>query len=158
MRRHVEGQVEDYLMEWLAPEQRREFEFHTTRCRSCAEALQHAQQARSYLECLLPDEAPPTPGPDFFWKVQRSIEQKRATGWFGALATSLHPHLAYPLLLLGLLLAAWTLTFELAEREEGLLAMEFPSALFASMSFSEDDRGAGRDRVMMTLVEMPEED
>ncbi len=152
MRHHVKDHIEDYLAGMLDPEALRNFEQHITSCRSCEEALCDSRAARSYLQWLLPVKTPPEPGPEFYSRVQKSIEKKMDSGWLGNLAAALHgPRLAYPLLFLflGLLLMAWSMTFQTDWAETGVLGI--PPARFSTSVSSE----AGRDLVMISLVELP---
>jgi hypothetical protein len=89
--------------------------------------------------------------------VEQSIERRLTRNWFDSLGAVMRPRLAYPLLFLGLLAAAWTLTSDIREPEEGMTAIEYPSAEFAQMSFTTADHDQSEDLVMMNLVEMPEE-
>ena len=156
MRGHVQDQMDAYLAEALGPEARRDFERHVQSCRACGDALGEAQSVRGYLQWLVSDEASPEPGPDFYLRVRESIERKQVSGWLGSLSVALHPRLAYPLLVLGLLLMAWALTFPGGNAEDELMAMEFPSAQFAGLSFTEVGQTITYDDVMLSLVEVSE--
>lgn len=157
---HARDQMDDYLRGLLTPAERECFARHVALCPSCQGALEESTDARQCLEWLAPTEAPPEPGPDFYFRVQQSIEHRFSQGWFNTLAASLRPRLAYPLVFLVLLLVAWALTYETREADDGLLAMEFPAAEFAQMSFSDvsADRSVSQDLVMMNLVELPEDE
>jgi hypothetical protein len=158
MGHHVQEQLDDYLAKLLDSAAHANFERHVAACSDCKEALTAAREARQCMEWLVPTEAPPQPGPDFYYRVAQSIEQKRTTGWFGTLAATMRPRLAYPLAFLGLLLLAWTFTYDSRDAEEGLIAMEYPASEFAQMIFSDADEVSGQDLVMMTLLELPEEE
>src|SRR5262249_39272696 len=109
-------------------------------------------------DLLLPLDAPPTPGPGFYASVEKSIERRMAWNWFDSLGAVLRPRLVYPLLFLGLLAAAWTLTSEgVREPDEGLTAIEYPTAEFAQMKFTTADHDVSEDMVMNNLVELPAE-
>jgi hypothetical protein len=155
---HVRDQVDEYLGRLLDPATQASFERHLGVCPGCQEALKAAQEARQCIDWLVPTEAPPQPGPNFYHRVAQSIEQKRAYGWFGTLAMTMRPRLAYPLVVLGLLLVAWTFTYEARVADDGLVAMEYPASEFAQMTFSDADEVSGQDLVMRTLVELPEEE
>ena len=156
MWKHINSRLEEYLAEELPPGEQQRVREHVSRCRPCRQALEEAQSARSYLRWLVPEEPPPVPGPGFYFRVQQAIERRVEAGWFGVVARSLRPRFAYPLLLLGLLFAAWTLTFDQDPVDESIFG--FPPEQFSSNISSEADRLASRDLVMMTLVEAPEED
>jgi len=159
MRYHIKDQIEDYLSGMLDPMALREFEQHIRNCRGCDEALCDSRAARLYLECLQPLETPPQPGPEFYSRVQRSIEKKMDSGWLGDLAAAFHgPRLAYPLLflLLGLLLMAWSMNFQTEWTETGVFGI--PPARFSGVISSEADRMRSRDMVMISLVETLEGD
>ena len=155
---HVRDQMDVYLAHLLDSARHADFERHVAVCSDCKEALMAAREACQCIEWLLPTEAPPQPGPDFYHRVAQSIEQKRTTGWFGTLAATMRLRLAYPLVFLGLLLVAWTLTYDARDAEDGLLAMEYPASEFAQMIFSDADEVSSQDLVMRTLVELTEED
>ena len=156
MQRHVRDQLDEYLIGELGPDAARQFEEHVRCCRSCETALSEAQSARSYLAWLAPAEAPPVPGPGFYLRVQQSIERKLVWGWFGRLAASLRPRFTYPLALLGLLFMAWTLTFEIDAAEDSIFG--FPPSEYSAGLSDEADGVASGDLVLMTLVDMTEED
>jgi len=154
MRIHSQDQIDDYLAGRLNSVSLREFDRHVESCRSCARALRDAQEVRSSIEWLMPAEAPPVPGPEFYSLVQKSIEKKMESGWLGNLAVALYrPRLAYPLLflLLGLLLTAWATTFDSDWNETGLLGI--PPLRYSVNISSEADRLRSRDMVMVSLVE-----
>ena len=155
---HVRDQMDDYLAHLLDSARHADFERHVAVCSDCKEALMAAREACQCIEWLLPTEAPPQPGPDFYYRVAESIEQKRTRGWFGTMAATMRPRLAYPLAVLGLLLVAWTLTYDNRDAEDGLIMMEYPSREFAQMTFSDADETSSHDLVMMTLVDLPEEE
>lgn len=153
MRNHVTDRIEDYLTGEIAPRALQVFHRHVGQCPSCAKAVRDAQQSQSYLQWLRPVEAPPAPGPDFYFKVQRSIQQKSAPGWIGSLAAMFHrPRFAYPLLFLflGLLLTAWSTSFQTEWSEAGILGI--PPARFSGIISTEADRIYSRDLVMVSLV------
>ena len=156
MHQHVDEQLEAHLAGELSLDEERVFQEHLRQCRSCEQTLAEARSARSYLAWLLPEEAPPVPGPGFYARVQQNIERKAESSWFGVLAQSWQPRLAYPLLLFGLLVAAWTMTFQMDVEEESVFG--FPSTQFSSLVPSEAERLDNRDLVMTSLVEIAEED
>jgi len=158
MGNHVRDQVDDYLRDVLDRGARQGFERHITGCPACQRAVETALDTRQYFQWLAPMDAPPEPGPDFYFRVRASIDQKLARSWLGSLAAAMRPRLAYPLLLLGLLLVAWALTYESREVEEGLVAMEYPATEFVQMSSLEVERSVSQDLIMMNLVELPEEE
>ena len=156
MEKHINSRLEEYLAGELRPGEQERVREHLSRCRSCGQALEEAQSARSYLRWLVPEEAPPVPGPGFYVRVQQGIERRLEAGWFGTVVRSWRPRFAYPLLLLGLLFAAWILTFDLDSGDDSIFG--FPPTQFSSYISSEADRLESRDLVMMTLVEATEED
>ena len=156
MQRHVDEQLEAYLAGELSPDTERVFQAHLRQCHSCEQVLAEAQNARSYLAWLMPEEAPPLPGPGFYLRVQRAIERKTESSWLSVLARSWQPRLAYPLLLLGLLFVAWTLTFEMDVDDDSVFG--FPPNQFSSVISSEADGLDSRDLVMTTLIEIVEGD
>ena len=154
MRNHVRYRIEEYLMGLLDADAQRNFEQHIGSCRSCRKALQDSRDADSYLKWLLPLEAIPLPGPEFYSRVEKSIEKKLDSGWFSNLAAVLYgPRLVYPLLFLflGLLLAAWAQTVSTEWGEAGVLGI--PPARFSGTISSEADRANSRDLVMVSLME-----
>lgn len=155
MGHHFRERLDDYLMGRLEPVERREFEQHLQHCRSCESAWAEALATRSYLAWLSPPDAPPVPGAGFYLRVQQAIEEKKATGWLTNL-TALQPRFAYPLLLLTLLLAAWTLSLQMETVEETIFG--FPPTQFSQTISSEQERLQSRDMVLMSLVEMEERD
>ncbi|MGH9784094.1 MAG: anti-sigma factor family protein [Terriglobia bacterium] len=156
MRRHVDELLEEYLAGELSLKEQREIREHLHGCPSCERAMAEAQNSRSYLAWLVPEEAPPVPGPGFYLRVERAIERKAESSWFAQLTRSLHPRLAYPLLLLVLLSAAWTLTVEVDADDDALFA--FPPTQFSTTVDTEADQLDLRDLVMASLVEVTEED
>ena len=155
MRKHVKAEIEEYVTGTLRLRALREFEQHVAECRACAKAVRDAEHAQGYLEWLRPDEAPPAPGPDFYYKVQRSIRQKTAsTDWMGGLVALFRgSRFAYPLLLLflGLLLTAWTTHLQSDWSEAGIFGI--PPARFSRMIATDADRAHSRDLVMVSLVD-----
>ena len=154
MRNHVNDRFDDYLAGELNLDALRNFERHIDNCRSCAKELAETEDARSCLQWLLPLESPPEPGPEFYARVQSSIEKKMDSGWFGSLASALQaPRLAYPLLFLflGLLFTAWTMTSGTEWNETSVLGI--PPARFSGSISTEADRMHNRDLVMISLVE-----
>ena len=157
MRNHVQDRMEEYVLGELQPRALAVFEQHVSECRSCARALAEVRQAHSLLTWLQPVGAPPEPSPDFYRKIERSIEKKTSAGWFGKMAAAFQrPKLAYPLLflVLGLLLAAWTMDFQPDWSESGVLGI--PPARFSQVISSDADVIRGRELVMVSLVESEE--
>ncbi|MBI3896509.1 MAG: zf-HC2 domain-containing protein [Acidobacteria bacterium] len=156
MQFHIREQIEDYLAGRLAELQEREqIERHIRSCSSCRQALREDESSRWYLQWLMLTEAPPAPGPDFYVRVRQSIEQRKSSGWLGNLAAALHPRLAYPLVFMMLMLAAWTVTIPASEMEE-VTPLEALTIEFASISFPDSDQNQNRDLVMDSLVEVAE--
>jgi anti-sigma factor RsiW len=155
MRHLVDEQLEEYLAGELTSEEERLFTQHLRQCRSCADSLAEARNSRSYMAWLVPDEAPPVPGPAFYFRVQSSIERKMQSSWLTELSRSLQPRLAYPLVLLMLLSVAWTFSVD-GDAEEDMLAA-FP-AQFSTTISSETERLDSRDLVMATLVDLTDEE
>ena len=154
---HIIHRLDAYVEEMLDSASQELFERHVSACGSCRKALLAAREARECLDWLLPVEAPPVPGPEFYARVEESIERKLSRNWFDDLGAAIRPRLVYPLIFLGLLAAAWTLTSEIREPEEGLAAIEYPATEFAHMSFTSADTDLSEDLVMMNLVELPAE-
>ena len=152
---HIQERLDDYLDQVLDPGSRDLFDRHVAACGSCRKALLAAREARQCMGWLAPEEAAPLPGPDFYYRLEQSIDKRISRNWFENLAGAMRPRLAYPLLFLGLLAAAWTLTYDLPESAEGLAAIEFPGTDFAQMAFTTADRESSEDLVMMNLVDLP---
>jgi anti-sigma factor RsiW len=156
MRRHVDELLEEYLAGELSLREQREVREHLHGCPSCERALAETQNSRSYLAWLVPEEAPPVPGPGFYVRVQRAIERKADSSWLSELSRSLQPRLVYPVLLLVLLSAAWTLTIEVDADDDALTVL--PSTPFSTTVSTEAERLVSRDLVMASLVEVEGED
>ena len=157
MTEHIRGRVDAYLEGLLDPGSEARFDQHVAGCGSCRNALDAARQTRLCMDWLMPAEVPPVPGPEFYVRVEQSIEKRISRSWIESLAAALHPRLAYPLVFLGLLAAAWTLTYASREPEEALAAIEYPATEFAHMAFTTADHDQSEDLVMRNLVELPEE-
>ncbi|MBI3935032.1 MAG: zf-HC2 domain-containing protein [Acidobacteria bacterium] len=157
MTKHVLDRLDAYLEEMLDSRSLEQFERHVADCGFCRKALLAAREAGRCMDWLLAAEAPPVPGPDFYVRVQQSIDKRLSRNWFENLAAAVHPRLAYPMIFLGLLAAAWTFTYERWQPEEGLAAIEYPATEFAQMSFTMADRELSEDLVMMNLVELSAE-
>jgi len=155
MTAHVIHQLDAYLERMLDPHTLAQFDQHVASCRSCRNAWIAAREARQCIEWLKPTEAPPMPGPEFYVRVQQSIDKRLSRSWFENLGAAMRPRLAYPLIFLSLLTAAWTLTSEVREPEEGLSAIEYPAAEFSQMAYTTSDIEASEDLVMMNLVDLP---
>ena len=156
MRHLVEEQLEEYLGGELSAGEEQAFQEHLEQCRACTESLAEARRSHSYMAWLVPEEAPPVPGPGFHFRVQLAIEQEMESSWLAGLTRSLRPRLAYPLVFLMLLSAAWTLTMDVVDTEEEILAA-FPSQFSTTIS-SEAERMDSRDLVMATLVDLTDEE
>ena len=154
MRGHIHDRLDAYLEGMLDSRSQGLFDQHVVGCGSCRKALREAREARLFLDALIPEEAAPVPGPDFYYQVEQSIDERISRNWFEDLAGAMHPRLAYPLMFLALLTAAWTLTYDAPEPEEGLAAIEYPAAEFAAMAFTTADRELSEDLVMMNLVDL----
>jgi len=158
MKAHVIGQLDAYLEELLDAQSAENFRNHIVDCGSCRRAFAEAQESRLCMEWLVPDSEPPVPGPEFYVRVERSIEKRLSRNWFENLAGAMRPRLAYPLAFLMLLAVAWTYTIQAREPEEGLAAIEYPATEFAQMSYTTtSDANLSEDLVMMNLVELPAE-
>jgi Putative zinc-finger len=156
MREHIQDRLDAYLEGMLDSSSREFVELHVAGCGSCRRALVEARQASQCIGWLLPAEATPVPGPDFYYRVERSIDRRISRNWFENLAGAMRPRLVYPLIFLGLLVAAWTLTSSKAPQpEEGLAAIEYPTTEFAQMAFTSADPQLSEDLVMMNLVDLP---
>jgi predicted anti-sigma-YlaC factor YlaD len=155
MRHLVEEQLEEYLSGELSCEAEHVFEEHLRQCHPCSDLLAEVRSSRSYMAWLVPEEAPPVPGPGFHYRVEQAIERKMESSWLAELTRLMRPRLAYPLVFLMLLSVAWTLTLEVEAEEEILAA--FP-AQFSSTISSEADRLDSRDLVMATLVDVTDEE
>ena len=155
MAEHIHDQLDAYLEELLDPGSQGLFDRHVAGCDSCRTALIAARETRQYVNWLLPTEAAPVPTPDFYFRLQRSIDKRLSRNWFENLAGAMRPRLAYPLIFLGLLATAWTITSDTREPTEGLAAIEYPATEFAQMAFTTADRELSEDLVMMNLVDLP---
>lgn len=155
MRHLVEEQLEEYLGGELSSEEERIFEEHMQQCGACARSMAEARSSHSYMAWLVPEEAPPVPGPGFHFRVERAIEQKMESSWLAELTRSLRPRLAYPLVLLMLLSVAWTLSVKVDPDDD--LVFAFP-AQFSTTISSEAERLDSRDLVMATLVDLTDEE
>lgn len=153
---HIQDRLDAYLEEMLDSGTQAAFDLHVGKCGSCRRAVKAAREVRQCLNWLVPAEAPPVPGPEFYARVEQSIGRRLSRNWFDALGAAMRPRLAYPLLFLGLLTAAWTFTSDIREPEEGMTEIEYPSAEFAQMSYTTADHDLSEDLVMMNLVELPE--
>jgi len=156
MQRHVDAQLEEYLTGELSLREQREIREHLRGCPACERALAETRSSRSYLAWLVPEEAPPVPGPGFYLRVQGAIERKAESSWLAELTRSWQPQLAYPLLLLVLLSAAWTLTMEVEADDDALVVL--PATQFSATISTEAERLLSRDLVMASLVEATEGD
>ena len=154
---HIHNQLDAYLEGMLHSASRGLFDRHVAGCGSCHKALRDAREARLCLDWLIHEDAAPVPAPDFYYRVEESIEKRISRNWFENLAGAMRPRLAYPLIFLGLLTAAWTLTTETPQPDEGLAAIEYPAREFAEMAFTTADRELSEDLVMMNLVDLPME-
>lgn len=150
MQQHVNGRIEEYLAGDLDLQAIQHFRRHLDECRSCARAVSDAEEAQSCMNWLQSREAPPAPGPDFYFKVQSSIHRRAAAGWLGSLAIAFRGlRVAYPLIFLmaGLLISVWTFTSQTEWGESGVLGI--PPARFSAAVTTE----ARRDLVMISLVD-----
>lgn len=147
---YTKERLDEYLAGELGSLELRRFEHHIAECSSCALAVEDAQRVGAYLRALKPAEAVPQPGPEFYFKVQRSIQQKQSSGWFATMSTVLHtPRLAYPLLFLvmGLALTVWTTrTDDIGD--VGVFGI--PQPVYTASASSD------RDLVMTSLVDSAE--
>jgi hypothetical protein len=162
MAEHILEHLDAYLEQTLQPSAQAELERHVAYCATCRQALEAEREARACMTWLLASEAPPQPGPDFYVRVQQSIDQKLSQDWFSALAAAMRPRLAYPMMFLMLLAGAWSYTYDATAVaaptvEDGFTAMEFPAAEFTDLAFSHLEREASEDVVMTSLVSLPEE-
>ena len=157
MKAHVVDQLDAYFEELLDAQSAEYFRDHVAECRSCSRAFAEAQESRLCMDWLAPQEAPPVPGPEFYVRVERSIEKRLTRNWFENLAGAMRPRLAYPLAFLMLLAVAWTYTAQSREPEEGLAAIEYPTTEFTQMSYTTSDIMASEDLVLSNLVELPSE-
>jgi len=157
MAQHIKNQLDAYLDGLVDPATHADMDRHIVQCGSCRRAFEAARGARRCMDLLMPVEAPPEPGPGFYARLEQSIERRMARNWFDSLGAVMRPRLVYPLLFLGLLAAAWTLTSDVREPDEGLTAIEYPAAEFAQMTFTTAEHDVSEDMVMMNLVELPTE-
>jgi hypothetical protein len=155
MSAHIHEWLDAYLERTLDTASEERFHRHVSDCRSCRKALTSAREARQCIDWLLPADPAPVPGPEFYYRLEQSIDRRISRNWFENLAGAVQPRLAYPLVFLGLLTAAWTLTFDPPQMEEGFAAIEYPASEFAQMAFTTADRELSEDLVMMNLVELP---
>jgi hypothetical protein len=150
MHNHVDDLMEDYMSGHMDAPAAREFRLHLGTCRSCSAAYEDLQQANSYLQRLRPIETPPQPGPEFYAKLQASIDKKLDTSWFGNFALTFQaPRLAFPILFLflGLVVSAWTMMATSEWEAEGIMGI--PPRRFSQTITSQTDR----DMVMVSLVD-----
>src|SRR3954464_2196497 len=134
LQHHVTDQIEEYLAGELALASLRTFKQHLNHCPACTRALRDAQESQACMELLKPIEAPPAPGPDFYFKVQRSIQKRSDAGWLGNLAVLFRgPRLAYPILFLraGLVISVWSFSSP-GDWADGVLGI--PPARFSSVN------------------------
>lgn len=155
MRGHIQDRLDAYLEELLDSASQERFERHVADCGSCQKSLAAAREARQYINWLGPAGTAPIPGPDFFYRVEQAIDRRISRNWFENLAGAMRPRLVYPLIFLALLAAAWTLTSDRPQPEEGLAAIEYPTTEFAQMAFTTADPQVSEDLVMMNLVDLP---
>ena len=159
---HIVERLEAYLEGRLDSAALAEVERHISHCRSCREALEAEREVRQCMDWLVPTEAPPQPGPDFYVRVEQSIDHRLSQDWFSALGAVMRPRFAYPMFFLLLLAGAWSYTDSTSVQftppvEEGLTAMEFPAADFTDLAFSHLEREDSEDVVMTNLVAAPGE-
>lgn len=158
MANHIHDQLDHYLRDVLEPAARGQFDAHIEACGRCRQLVSEALEADDLLGMLAPTEAPPVPGPNFYFRVQDNIDKNVSQNWFSSLAATMRFQWTYPLVVMGILVAALALTSPNQDAEEGLMAMEYPSTDFAQMSFTEAavDSNLGQDLVIMSLVDVSE--
>ncbi|MBI2815914.1 MAG: zf-HC2 domain-containing protein [Acidobacteria bacterium] len=150
MQQHVNAGIEEYLSGELDVHELRDFRRHLKECPSCARAVREAEDTQSCMQWLQPLEAPPAPGPDFYFKIQSSIQRNSGAGCLGSFALAFRGlRVAYPLIFLaaGLLISLWTFTTQTEWGEYGVL--DIPPARFSTAITTE----ARRDLVMVSLVD-----
>ena len=155
---HVREQLDEYLLRLLSTSETLYLESHVQQCPGCAAGLRDARQTRQCVEFLMPTEPGPKPGPDFYARVQHSIEREQSQRLLSRLSVQLRPRLVYPLVSLAVLLVAWTLTLQPSEVEDGFAAMEFESVEFVSLTSADGEPGSGLDPVTLHFIEMIRED
>ena len=159
---HIENCLEEYLQGGMDHAARAGVEGHLAVCRGCRQALESAQDAIAVMRWLPNPEAPPQPGPDFYYRVQASIAQQQSQGWLVSLTASLQPRLALPFAMMAMLLLAWMITLPqrdaavTAQSADALREVEYPSADFAQMTYSDDRDEARHDRMMDEIFDAPD--
>ena len=157
MQEHIYDKIESYADGTLDTANRRGFEAHLSDCSKCSGQWQNFQSTQSLLGHLQLAEAPPVPGPDFYFKVRRSIAEQSDSEWFSMLPSIIrNPRFAYPLFFVffGLLLTAFSMDYTGDLPESGIFGV--PPSLtsrVSSLSANGQDR---RDSVMVSLVQLEE--
>jgi anti-sigma factor RsiW len=160
--KHIIGSIDDYLLGGLDHSGRAEFEAHVDSCRRCREALASARQAGRVMQWLPNPKAAPQPGPDFFYRVQASIQKQQAQSWLGNLVAGMQPRLALPFVMMGMLLLAWIVSLpqhSIATPAPKTIAweeVEYPAADFSLLTYFDDRDDTRYDRTMESIVEDPD--
>ena len=153
---HIRAHIDDYLQGTLNPAERERAEAHLASCHDCRRELDEARDAIAAMSWLPHPEAPPQPGPEFYYRVQASIEKAQSMGWLTRWSLALQPRLAIPILMMGMLLLAWMISLPrhgVAMTADGWQEVEYPSADFARMTYSDDQDEARHDRMMNNLID-----
>ena len=158
-RAHIRESIDDYLQGAMDAASVVRFDSHVAHCRECREALSNARDASTMMSWLPHPEAAPQPGPDFYYRLQESIEKAQTGGWLVRWVVGLQPRLAIPALMMGMLLLAWMISLPRhgsAMTVDGWDEVEYPSADFAQMTYSDDQDEARHDRMMDNLFDAGE--
>ena len=153
---HIRENIDEYLQGTLDPASLASFEGHLARCGDCRAAVGNAREASAMMSWLATPERAPQPGPDFYYRVQASIEKAQAGGWLVRWVAGLQPRLAIPVLMMGMLLLGWVISLPRhgsAMNPDGWDEVEYPSADFAQMTYSNDQDEARHDRMMDNLFD-----
>jgi hypothetical protein len=156
---HIREYIDEYLEGAMDAAGRGRFESHLSQCGSCRAALEDARDAISIMSWLPNPEVAPQPGPDFYYRVQASIENAQSGTWLTGWTVGLQPRLAIPILMMGMLLLAWMISLPRhgsAMNPDGWEEVEYPSADFAQMTYFDDQDETRHDRMMNNLFETAE--
>lgn len=157
---HIRENIDEFLQGTLDAASLARFEGHVAQCQNCRQALADARDVAAIMIWLPNPEVAPQPGPDFYYRVQASIEKAQAGGWLVRWVVGLQPRLAIPVLMMGMLLLAWMISLPRhgsAMNPDGWDEVEYPSADFAQMTYSDDQDEARHDRMMDNLFDAADE-
>lgn len=149
--KHIREQIDEYLRGGLDHVSRSQVAAHLADCGGCRSAVAAARETSEVLGWMVPLEAPPQPGPEFYFRVQAAIEKEQSRGWLATLASTLQPRLVYPSAMMAVLMVAWMLSAPQSEALDGWDEMEYPSSEFAQMTFSNEGEAALDDPMIDNL-------